>query len=98
MLRQTAGEVIAASHPDLGERFFSCEGAAALLFTENETNSERLFGTPNRTPYVKDGINNYIVHGRPGCGESRAEGDEGVGPLSAHRGGRGIPDHPSPAE
>ena len=56
--------MIAASHPELGERFLYCEGAAALLFTENETNTERLFGTPNRTPYVKDGINSYIVHGR----------------------------------
>ncbi|PWU21602.1 MAG: glucosidase, partial [Candidatus Rokuibacteriota bacterium] len=68
MLRQIAlgegGGVIAASHPNLGERFLSCEGAAALLFTENETNTARLFGMPNRTPYVKDGIDSYIVHGR----------------------------------
>jgi hypothetical protein len=56
--------VISASHPDLGERFFSCEDAAALLFTENETNVERLFRSPNRTPYVKDGINDYLVNGR----------------------------------
>ena len=35
-----------------------------LLFTENDTNNERLFGTPNATPYVKDGINNYVVSGR----------------------------------
>jgi hypothetical protein len=35
-----------------------------LLFTENETNSERLFGVPNATPYVKDGINQAVVHGR----------------------------------
>jgi len=41
-----------------------CEGNAPLLFTENETNNERLFGTPNVSPYVKDGINNYIVHGK----------------------------------
>jgi len=54
---------IAASHPVLGERFLYCEGSPTLLFTENETNNERLFGTPNRTPYVKDGINDYIVHG-----------------------------------
>ncbi len=33
------------------------------LFTENETNNERIFGTPNSSPYVKDGINNYVVHG-----------------------------------
>ncbi len=63
-LRQAAGAAIAASHPELGERFLSCDGASALLFTENETNTERLFGKPNRTPYVKDGIDSYIVHGR----------------------------------
>ena len=68
VLRQAAagdgGGVIAASHPELGERFFYAEGSPALLFTENETNTERLFDTANRTPYVKDGINNAIVHGR----------------------------------
>jgi hypothetical protein len=58
------GRVIAASHPELGERFLHCEGAAALLFTENETNAERLFGTRNRTPWVKDGIDRYLVHGQ----------------------------------
>jgi Mannosylglycerate hydrolase MGH1-like glycoside hydrolase domain len=61
-LRQTAPGVIAASDPELGGRFLSCEGAAALLFTENETNTERLFQRPNRTPYVKDGIDCYVVH------------------------------------
>ena len=35
----------------------SCEGTPELLFTENETNSERLYGAPNASPYVKDGIN-----------------------------------------
>jgi hypothetical protein len=66
-LRQAAAgptAVIAASHPQLGERFLACEGAAALLFSENETNNARLFGAPNRTPYVKDGINEYLVSGR----------------------------------
>ena len=67
-LRQAAtsevGSVIAASHADLGERFLYCEGAASLLFTENETNTERLLCVPNRTPYVKDGINTHIVDGR----------------------------------
>jgi hypothetical protein len=41
-----------------------CEGKPALLFTENETNSRRLFGSPNSSPHVKDGINDYIVGGR----------------------------------
>lgn len=35
----------------------------ALLFTENETNVARVFGTANPTPYVKDGINEYLVEG-----------------------------------
>jgi len=56
--------VIGVSHPDLGERFLVCEGGATLLFTENETNSERLFHRSNLTPYVKDGIGSYLVHGR----------------------------------
>jgi hypothetical protein len=41
-----------------------CEGKPELLFTENETNSERVFGVPNASAYVKDGINDYIVQGR----------------------------------
>ena len=41
-----------------------CDGNPRLLFTENDTNNERMFGTPNATPYVKDGINNYVVSGR----------------------------------
>ncbi len=56
-------QVIAASHQVLVERYLYCEGAGKLLFTENETNTERLFNQPNRTPYVKDGINNAIVQG-----------------------------------
>src|SRR5438093_3939637 len=59
-----AGGVIAASSADLGERFLCYEGDADLLFTENETNIQRLVGVPNRTAYVKDGIDDYVVHGR----------------------------------
>ncbi|HEX2329451.1 MAG TPA: glucosidase [Candidatus Angelobacter sp.] len=55
---------IAASHPELGGRFLYCDGNPDLLFTENETNHYRIFGTPNPTPYVKDGINDYIVQGK----------------------------------
>jgi hypothetical protein len=56
--------VVAASDPELGERFLYSEGATELLFTENETNNERIFGKPNSSPYVKDGINNCVVNGR----------------------------------
>jgi hypothetical protein len=47
----------------LGKRWLYCDGSNELLFTENETNNERLFAGENRTPYVKDGINNYVVNG-----------------------------------
>jgi hypothetical protein len=56
---------VAVTHPLLGEFIFSCEGEVPLLFTENETNNARLFPEyPNPSPYVKDGINNYVVHGQ----------------------------------
>jgi hypothetical protein len=55
---------IAAFHPEMGEWFLDCEGDVPLLFTENETNNERIFGTPNASPYVKDGINDCVVYGR----------------------------------
>ena len=58
------GGVIDATDPVLGERFLHVEGKAELLFTENETNTLRLVGVPNATAYVKDGINDYVVHGR----------------------------------
>jgi hypothetical protein len=61
---QRVADVVRAVHPTLGEYHLYCDGEPPLLFTENETNTERIFGTANRTPYVKDGINNYIVHGR----------------------------------
>jgi hypothetical protein len=56
--------VAQASHPDLGDWRFRADGSAELLFCENETNNERLFGAPNASPYVKDAINDFVVSGR----------------------------------
>ncbi len=50
-------------HYHYGHRVLYCEDSPELLFTENETNNQRLYGVDNTSPYVKDGINNYIVHG-----------------------------------
>jgi hypothetical protein len=61
---QRLGNAVKATHPKLGERFLYRDGDAPLLFTENETNTQRIFSVRNRSPYVKDGINNYIVHGQ----------------------------------
>ena len=60
--------VISAHHTDplfqeaLSDYTLFCEGAPPLLFTENETNTERIFGSSNASPYVKDGINNRVLH------------------------------------
>ena len=62
--REKGFQVVAVSHATLGERYWYCEGDVPLLFTENETNNERIFGTPNSSPWVKDGINNYVVDGK----------------------------------
>ena len=56
--------VVKVSHFKLGDRWFYCDREADLLFTENETNHERLFDSHNASAYVKDGINNYLVEGQ----------------------------------
>jgi hypothetical protein len=62
--------IVSAYHTDrlfkesLGNYYLYCEGVVPLLFTENETNNQRLFDCPNATPYVKDGINNFVVNGQ----------------------------------
>src|SRR5262245_16957856 len=63
--RASAGvQAIALDEPLYGRRYMYCEGAPALLFTDNDTNAARLFGAPNATPFVKDGIDDFVVHGR----------------------------------
>ena len=52
-----------ASGPALGDWVMRADASAHLLFCENETNNERLFGTPNASPYVKDAINEFVVGG-----------------------------------
>ena len=60
----THATVIEASHPTLGKRWLYCEEPYKLLFTDNETNLEKLYGVSNKSNYVKDGINDYIVGDR----------------------------------
>ena len=60
---EAAGNIVETQEPALGRRFLFCDGAPELLFTENETNARRLFGVPNPTPYVKDGIHVCVVRG-----------------------------------
>ena len=60
-----AWQVVELQDPLYGARFLYCEGTPELLFTENETNCERIFNAPSATPFVKDGINDCVVSGKP---------------------------------
>ncbi|MBV9209384.1 MAG: glucosidase [Acidobacteria bacterium] len=70
--------VIEIEHEYYGARWLYCEDAPELLFTENETNIEKLYGAQNPSPYVKDGINNFVVHD-----EKHAVNPERVGTKAA---------------
>jgi hypothetical protein len=72
------GSQVVVEHPTLGQYVLAAEGAPELLFTENETNVARLYGAVNATPYVKDGINQAVVHGR-----AEAVNSAGVGTKAA---------------
>jgi Glycosyl hydrolase family 63 C-terminal domain len=60
------GPTIEINHPRLHRRWLYSEGPCELLFTDNETNSQKIFGLPNHTPFVKDGINDFVVSGAKG--------------------------------
>src|SRR4051812_5338137 len=51
-------------HETLKTWRFAIETEAPWLFTENETNNERVFGSPNLSPYVKDAFHESVIHGR----------------------------------
>ncbi len=72
-----AANTIALDDPKYGRRYLHCDDEAGpkpspstvptLLFTENETNCERIFGGPSASPYVKDAFHRFIVHGETGA-------------------------------
>ena len=85
-----ARDVVYTDHRHIGERWWTVQAATQeapqegnggeLLFTDNETNYERIFGVPNPAPYVKDGVHRAVV-----CGEAGAVNPEGVGTkVAAH--------------
>ncbi|MBW4621045.1 MAG: glucosidase [Cyanosarcina radialis HA8281-LM2] len=55
--------IIGAFHPILGKRWLYCQGETELLFTDNETNYQKLYGSVNGSNYVKDSINDRVVNG-----------------------------------
>jgi hypothetical protein len=72
------GSVVRAEQSELGVRWLCADAAVPVLVTENETNNERVFGSANETPYVKDGIDRAVVQG-----EESAVNPEGTGTKAA---------------
>ncbi|MEN6438145.1 MAG: glucosidase [Syntrophobacter sp.] len=63
-LREVARGAIQAIHHELGEYWLYCDGTPELLFTENESNTQRLWGQTNASPYVKDAFHAYLIEGQ----------------------------------
>ena len=76
--RGSDGAVLKATHRELAPHWLVCEPADEVLFTENESNMERLFGVANASPFVKDAFNESVVNGR-----HEAVNAEGVGTKAA---------------
>jgi hypothetical protein len=75
---------IEVDHPDTGRRALVFDGSPELLFTENETNAHRLFGAPSPTPFVKDGINDYVVGGTANAVNPSRTGTKAAGRYALH--------------
>jgi len=56
--------VVETSQPHLGRFFLYVEGAQELLFTDNESNAQRLWNAPGRSPYTKDAFHEAVVRRR----------------------------------
>jgi hypothetical protein len=66
-LRLATPARIAVSHSDLGDYSLAAEAADAFLFTNNDTNAERLYGVANQAPYVKDAFHQFLIQGDRGA-------------------------------
>ena len=73
-LRAIDPSAIAIDGTEYGPRWLFADGTAELLFTENETNNKRLFGSENASLFVKDGINDYVVHANESAVNSARNG------------------------
>ena len=90
-LRQVNESTLSALHPELGKRFLHAEAPARWLFTENETNNERIFRAANASSFLKDGIDNFLVHGQADAVNPAMEGTKAAAhyaiivPAGGHR-------------
>ncbi len=77
--RAAAGvAAFALEEPKYGTRWLHCDGAPRLLFTENETNTKRIFDVDNETPYVKDAFHRLVVNGEGDAVNPKEVGTKGA--------------------
>jgi Mannosylglycerate hydrolase MGH1-like glycoside hydrolase domain len=74
---------VSVVYRDYGQRWLLLDGKPELLFTENETNFERLFGVPNRAAYVKDAFHDYLIQGKRDAVNPAKQGTKMAGHYSA---------------
>ena len=55
-------QCVEVEHWQYGKRWLLCAGQPQLLFTENQTNYERVFAGKSPTPFVKDAFHEYLIH------------------------------------
>ncbi|MEO6909017.1 MAG: glucosidase, partial [Abditibacteriaceae bacterium] len=61
-MKAVSDEMVQMEHPFLGNYTLYCQSDAELLFTENHTNDQRLYQSPNDSPFVKDAFHEYLIH------------------------------------
>ncbi len=76
IIKRSQFDNLEVQHPKFGDYRLHVEGFPTALFTENETNVEKLFGTPNPQPYVKDAFHRYLIDGELGAVNSAMQGSK----------------------
>ncbi len=84
IFRQQGAATVKAEHPALGSYYLYARQPDDFLFTENETNQERIFGSKNGSPFVKDAFHRYFIDGEIEAVNPEREGTKmtAVYPLS----------------
>jgi hypothetical protein len=77
LMSSNSGDIM-VNHKSLGPFMLHLQKKTNLLFCNNETNLQRLYGVPNTSPYVKDGINEFLVHGNEKAVNINAQGTKVV--------------------
>ncbi len=74
-----SGPNVHLSHPVAGDYYLytdrlDVESQPQLLFTDNDTNTQRLFGRSNERPHVKDAFHRHVIDGEPDAVNPTAKG------------------------